>query len=1009
MKQKGFYDLLLKLNDQIEDNYVVKELTHEKDYIKDWDDYLVKQFNNNFLLTKLKSYTTLEEKLAFLNSLISKTNVEEQLLPQILLKIHDDNPNEYHNTIRLTDNHLFTNQNAQELINELNKEIRTADEVNFIFPFISKAILNKIEASIAIANKCQTKIRLITTTFDNMAAFVNLEELTRLVITYDNFEIRVEDNLEKRSERIHIKTSIFRRKSGFGTAIIGSSNLTYRGMVRGREWNIKVNEFANPKLYEQLLIEYETIWTDRLVNFNNPMERADLLNRIHLAQEEIINNQFNQTTEFLTTRKYLYDFQKEIVNKLKKRRKQGKNKHLIIMATGTGKTVVSAFDYKNQIKENNNIKPTILFLAHQKEIIDQALLTFQSVLRDKSFGEVLYEQMTYQNNYYLFATIQTIHNRLSDFDPQHFDIIIFDEAHHIASKTFDRVFNYFKPKQLLGLTATPERTDGKTILKYFDNEFASELRLWDAVNQRLLCPFDYYCIDDPTSDLTGVDLNNDEALFQKLNTTSRNELLYQMINKYLGHYAKPMCVIFCITTEHARIVTKFLTKKGLKASYLTSEVNSNRTAILNDFKKMRINYLCVVNMFNEGIDVPEIDTIIMLRPTNSKTIYLQQLGRGLRKTDHKSRLEVYDLITNVDKKYDLTLGIKNLFANNLTSRKMISENQGLPYGCTITLEKRSQEIILRNLRKWYDNKNRIRLQVREFYQKYGPEGLYKILETYEMSLLEFYNILNDFYLKVAQNITLYNKNENDHQRNKNIFKQFLFLNSYDIVWYFYHRLKQSLPPNQYQHCYDNLLMCSLLYEVTSMNAYEGIFPNYQEIEDLIDYFIEHNQLIVNELLLILKYKLDHEVLIARESHQQDSLLYGNWTFTVRQALCIIERTNFIPSKPLRIIAFQAGHLTFDETKLVILADTEVINYGKLTKYDFTTKEYWWSLPEQMKINNKLVKDIQNPNITKYLFLQNKINHPYSNLKLKLYDFIGIGKYLKMVNSDILTAEFSLIS
>lgn len=227
MKQKGFYDLLLKLNDQIEDNYVVKELTDEKDYIKDWDHYLVKQFNNNFLLTKLKSYPTLEEKLVFLNTLIGKTNVEEQLLPQILLKISDNNPSEYHNTIRLTDNHLFTNQNAQELINELNKEIRTADEVDFIFPFISKAILNKIEASIAIANKCQTKIRLITTTFDNMAAFVNLEELTRLVTTYDNFEIRVEDNLEKRSERIHIKASIFRRKTGFGTAIIGSSNLTY--------------------------------------------------------------------------------------------------------------------------------------------------------------------------------------------------------------------------------------------------------------------------------------------------------------------------------------------------------------------------------------------------------------------------------------------------------------------------------------------------------------------------------------------------------------------------------------------------------------------------------------------------------------------------------------------------------------------------------------------------------------------------------------------------------------
>lgn len=172
-----------------------------------------------------------------------------------------------------------------------------------------------------------------------------------------------------------------------------------------------------------------------------------------------------------------------------------------------------------------------------------------------------------------------------------------------------------------------------------------------------------------------------------------------MLEKYIGLYAKPTALIFCVTTAHAKIVATFLRGNHLRADYLTSENREQRTRILHEFKIGRINYLCVVNMFNEGIDVPEINTIILLRPTNSKTVYLQQLGRGLRKTELKHRLEVYDLISNIDSKYDITIGIKNLYDPKLTSIKGLLANEGLPYNCTITLEQRSQKIILNNLRK----------------------------------------------------------------------------------------------------------------------------------------------------------------------------------------------------------------------------------------------------------------------------------------------------------------------
>lgn len=1003
MKKNGYYDLLLKVSDDITNNFQTSHINDEQNLINDIDRYLIKQLNNT-LIVQLKTIKTAPAKIKFLNQIISNFTTN-QFSDNVLLQVSNniiDNP--LISNIRLSDNYLFTNENQQALINHLHQEIRTCDEVYFIYPFISNAILNKLRSSFTYALNHNITIHFITTTFDDMALFVNLYALVKIIKKYPNIKVKVENNLEKRSERIHIKAAIFRRNSGFSSAIIGSSNLTQKGLASGREWNIKINEFDNAQLYQNILHQYYKLWNENLVDLSDEQQRLQLMSR--LEYNRLLTNSNNQQS--LASNYFLYDFQNELINKLKLRRKLKKTKHLIVMATGVGKTVVSAFDYLNQVEENNNQKLSILFLAHQREIIEQAIITFRKVINDKNFATILNSKKNNFQERHLFATVQTVHRHLKKFKPQQFDIIIFDEAHHLGAKTFHTILQYFQPQQIIGLTATPEREDNKNIINYFDNEFAHELRLWDAINEKLLSPFDYYCIDDIPADLTGIDLNNEQQLFKKLNTDSRNKLLLDVINDYIGFYSNRVCLIFCINITHAQIIVRFLQNQGLKADFLTSKNQSNRSKIINNFKKKIINYLCVVNIFNEGVDIPEIDTIILLRPTNSKTVYLQQLGRGLRKTENKYCLEVYDLIANIDKKYDITVGIKNLSNSHIINvNKQLINSFNLPYGCTITLEPRSQNIILANLKQWYQSRNQIYLVIHSYYQLYNEAGILKILVDYDLTIQEFYNYLNDFYLRVAKNIRNYQAGDNDSNRNQNILKQFLFLNDYQIVNYFYLRLSQKLDIKAFDYHYDNLLLVSLLYEVTSIKVFTNIFPNINEIPCLVNYFIEKNQLIVSELKIILKYKLEHEILLINDHLQQQyPLLSYQSTFTVRQVLCAINRVNFNKALgPLKIIAFQAGHLTFNENKSVIFADIDGANYGKLTSYHELTKEYYWSIPENKNINSKLVKDLQDVNIEKLLFLNNDLNKKFKNLSLKLYNFIGIGQYQTLIESDYITIKF----
>ncbi|AVN63702.1 DNA/RNA helicase [Mesoplasma florum] len=900
---------------------------------------------------------------------------------------------------------LFTNKDEQKLLEEINNEILTSNEVYLIYPFISKSILNKIAPTFEFCAKNNIQIKIISTTFDDLAQYNNLNELRLLVDKYSNIKIKIEDNLERTSERIHIKASIFKRNNELSTAIMGSSNLTVKGMISGREWNIKITEQNNKELINKMINEFDNLWNEEFVDFSDKFQRELLIQKIKENQQAAVQSKIELLSNNLT-KKYLYKFQKEIIDKLSYRRHINKNKNLVIMATGTGKTLVSAFDYKRQTEQaKKDLK--ILFLAHQREILDQAIKTYRHVLENNQFGEVMYDgSINSDKPIHLFATIQTLSTRLDKFNPDDFDIIVYDEAHHIAANTFEKVFNYFKPQQILGLTATPEREDNKDIKRYFDNEYATELRLWDAIDQKLLCPFDYYCIDDTNTNLQGVDLNSDKDIFKVVNTDSRNELLFKTVEKYLGLYARPTALIFCVTVEHAINISNYLKSKNLKAEALTSQNTKERKRILHEFSTGRINYLCVVNIFNEGVDIPEINTIILLRPTNSKTIYLQQLGRGLRKTELKNKLEVYDLISNIDNKYDITLGIRNLFNPAIRSSKSISAKEGLPYNCTINLEKHTEEIIINSMKSWYLNKNSMKSYIVEYYERFKEKALNNILKDYDLSLIDFYNNLDNLFIPIAKQINKFNQNENNTNRNKNILKQFLFLNNHKIIDYFYKRLSSQSSSDEINLDLDNLLITSCLYEITSFDKFLDIYQNYLEINDLVKNFIDEHKVIVEELIMILKYKIDNETLIFENEYETG--LNINSTYTVKQVLSLVNRTNFLHYRTeMKVLTFQAGFLTFDNSKQIILADEDSDNYGKKTKYDELNNIFYWSLPEKMTIKNKIIKDFENENIRKYLFIQDKQNIDKKNLYLKLYKFTGVGKFEKMLIEDVLTAKFKL--
>ncbi|MEJ7766593.1 MAG: DUF3427 domain-containing protein [Chitinophagaceae bacterium] len=631
---------------------------------------------------------------------------------------------------------LFTGNNSGiSLQTELKKEILSADSIYFLVSFIKWSGIVIFQEELKNFTDSGKQLKIITTSYMGATDPEAIEFLSSL----KNTEIKISYNTK--IERLHAKSYLFMRETGFHTGYIGSSNISHAALNSGLEWNIKITTKEIPHILEKSLGTFKTYWEKREFESYNIQEHKERFRRA------LKSERYNGTDTLAFFNITPHPYQQEILDNLEAERVvHHRYRNLIVAATGTGKTVIAAFDYKRAASRS---KTKLLYVAHRKEILEQAVSSFRGILRDNNFGELWVDGNVPEHFDHVFASVQTLNNDLNrrSFPANYFDFIIIDEVHHISASSYRPILEQFSPAILLGLTATPERMDGADILKDFCNTIAAEIRLPEALNQLLLCRFQYFGVSDSVdlskvawsgghyqpSELTKVYTQNDRRVGE----------IIQNMHKYLRDPQEVTALGFCVTQEHAQYMAEKFALSGFKADYLTSNNSSNRSEIRNRLKDKSINYLFVVDIFNEGVDIPEIDVILFLRPTESLTIFLQQLGRGLRKADGKEYVTILDFVGQANVDYDFESKFRALIGKTNQSLHKEVENDfpHLPLGCTIILERKAKEHILQNLKRALGfNKNQLIQKIRNYkHQTSLPLTIKNFLQFYHIQLRLLYS------------------------------------------------------------------------------------------------------------------------------------------------------------------------------------------------------------------------------------------------------------------------------
>lgn len=641
---------------------------------------------------------------------------------------------------RLTYSELFTGGSNSDLSleSELKKEIISSNRIDFLVSFIKFKGVIILERELKEFTQRGGQLRVITTTYMGASDYKAIQLLSKL----ENTQVKISYNTG--NERLHAKAYLFYRNTGFHTGYIGSSNFSRSALTDGLEWNIKITTKEVSHIIDKFQKTFDSYWNSSDFEiFDDNIHKVKLIES--LDKGKFTSTGIQSPAAFFDIKPY--PFQNEILEQLEVERFiHNRFRNLVVAATGTGKTVISAFDYKKFKKENKSAK--LLFLAHRKEILEQALSTFQGILRDNNFGELWVDGKTPTNYEYVFASIQTLNNRLENIElsKEFFDYIIIDECHHLTASSYRSIINFFNPKVLLGLTATPERMDGGDIKEDFHNKIAAEIRLPEALNRKLLCPFQYFGISDSV-DLTRINWEKGRYIPNELSNlyTGNDRRVGEIITaleKYTKDYNEVRALGFCVTIEHAKYMAEKFTMAGFKAAYLASTNSTNRDSIRNQLLNREINYLFVVDIFNEGIDIPEIDTVLFLRPTESLTIFLQQLGRGLRLAEHKECLTVLDFVGNARPEYNFENKFRALIGKTTTPvKKEIEDNfPHLPLGCSIILEKKAKDVILGNISAATSlNQNQLIHKIKTFQnQSTLPLNLRNFIEFYDLPLQLIY-------------------------------------------------------------------------------------------------------------------------------------------------------------------------------------------------------------------------------------------------------------------------------
>jgi superfamily II DNA or RNA helicase/HKD family nuclease len=607
--------------------------------------------------------------------------------------------------IPLLDTTLLTNAPGEPRVgHQIGREIHSADRIDVVMAFIRRSGITPLAEALRSHCRVGRSLRVLTTSYTGSTEARALDELREA-----GAEVRVSYDTE--STRLHAKAWLFHRQSGFSTAYIGSSNLTHSAQVSGLEWNVRVSGARNPDVIDKVAAVFESYWQQPDFKPYDPEEF-----RLRLSH----GTDARVTISLSPTELRAEPFQQRLLEQITLSRQQGHHRNLLAAATGTGKTVMAALDYAS-LRETLP-RARLLFVAHREEILIQSRATFQHALRDPLFGELWVGGERPKQFEQVFASIQSLAAAgLTHLAPNHFDVVIIDEFHHAAAKSYRTLLEHVRPAELLGLTATPERSDGMPILDWFDGRIAAELRLWDAIDQQRLAAFVYYGIHDGL-DLRDVPWRRGRGYDVEglTNVLTANDLQAKFVLKELERrvddIGRMRALGFCASVEHARFMSRVFQASGVSATAIWSDTPEGvRQAALVDLAARRINVLFSVDLFNEGVNVPAVDTLLMLRPTDSPTLFLQQLGRGLRRSVGKTVCTVLDFVGHHRREFRFDRRFRALLGG--TRKELMSQVEAgfpfLPAGCHMELDRVAAEIVLESIRhavpsRWTERVNALR-------------------------------------------------------------------------------------------------------------------------------------------------------------------------------------------------------------------------------------------------------------------------------------------------------------
>lgn len=714
---------------------------------------------------KLTDNEKLSQQVELLNGLLqhARSTLKEETAaeiidefispPQVLRSLYRKGEQPELPQIGLAQPWLFTaGKDSPALLNELISELSSCNHVDILVSFITVSGVRKIhdflkQITATDANgRSKTSIRVLTTTYIGATEKNALDMLANL----PNCEVRV--SLDGRRTRLHAKAWIFERKTGFGSAYVGSANLSGAALMGGLEWTVKFTERGQENLYSRAKAHFETLWEDGEFQPYDPNDR----DHVDALEQALIRESGGKySLEHVTTT--FFDitpkpFQSDILEQLDNERAHGRYKNLLVAATGTGKTVMAAFDYR-RICEQEKGRPRLLFVAHREEILSQSLTTYRQILKDSNFGDLLTGRHKPQQYDHLFATIQSLRSQeiLERFPENHWQVVVVDECHHITAQSFDDVVSRMQPRYLLGLTATPERADNKNVLAYFDSRPdgspSVQMRLWNALDQQLLAPFEYYACDDG-QDYRDVNWANGDGRTDLHNILSENDVRARNVirawSEVVNTVSDSRALAFCVDVEHARFMTQQFNKAGISAALIYGESSRDeRVSLPKKLANKEINVLVTVDLYNEGVDLPFVDTLLLLRPTQSVTLFQQQIGRGLRLHPEKESCLVLDFVGQhrAGFRFDVLYGSITGLTRSEVFDGVKNGFGKLPSGCYLQLQKQARESVLGSLREAINQRwNQLRNELNHFARIKGRSqvGLSEFLTEQQLELTDIY-------------------------------------------------------------------------------------------------------------------------------------------------------------------------------------------------------------------------------------------------------------------------------